>query len=242
MQIGKAEQIAGVSLTLVRDFFRYIVGWHRYSFELSQLQERLGLRTTSAVALAEELIARCYVAQGQNHDYALTDKGEELVRASASGKVKRTTAESALDGLLKRAAEYSVDASKILTIDAIAVFGSFLSDKEQLGDLDVAVKWRDRVTDADRAKRAQAYAQRSGRRFSNFVEFLAWPETELFQILKARKRTIRIQDWQAFSRLVAKAPERCPYKVVFGDAEPLKAKIGTDVDRARAERLITPTR
>jgi DNA-binding MarR family transcriptional regulator len=234
MQIGKAEQIAGVSLTLVRDFFRYIVGWHRSSFELSQLQERLGLSMTSAVALVEELIARGYLAQGQNQDYALTDKGEELVRASASGKIKRRTAEQALDGLLKRAAEYNADPSKILTVDAIAVFGSFLSDKAQLGDLDLAVKWRDRIPDADRAKRAQAYAQRSGRQFSNFVEFLAWPETELFQILKARKRTIRIQDWQAFSRLVGKDSERCPYKVVFGDGERVKEEIDTDVDRRRA--------
>jgi DNA-binding MarR family transcriptional regulator len=153
MQIGKAGQIAGVSLTLVRDFFRYIVGWHRYYFELSQLQERLGLSTTSAVALVEELIARGYLAQGQNQDYALTDKGEELVRASASGKIKRRTAEQALDGLLKRAAEYNADPSEILTVDAIAVFGSFLSDKAQLGDLDLAVKWRDRIPDADRAQR-----------------------------------------------------------------------------------------
>ena len=231
LQIGKGEHISGVRLTLVRDCFRHIVAWHRHSFELSQLQEHLSLSETRAVALAEELIVHGYIARGRNQGYTFTDKGEELVRASASGKIKRRTAESALQGLLKRAKEYNADASKILTIDAIAVFGSFLSDKAQLGDLDVAVKWLDRVADDDRAERAHAYAERSGRQFSNFVEFLAWPETELFQILKARKRTIRIQGWQAFTRLVAKDPERCPYRVVFGDAERVKAEVKADVER-----------
>lgn len=235
LQIGKGQHITGVPLILVRDFFRHIVAWHGHSFELSQLQERLGLSEAPAVALAEELIVHGYIARGPDHDYALTDKGEELVRASASGKIKRRTAESALDGLLKRAKEYNADASKILTVDAIAVFGSFLGDKAQLGDLDVAVKWRDRVADVDRAERAHAYAERSGRQFSNFVEFLAWPETELFQILKARKRTIRIQDWRAFTRLVAKDPERCPYRVVFGDPESVNVEVNADVERQHSK-------
>jgi hypothetical protein len=39
---------------------------------------------------------------------------------------------------------------------------------------------------------------------------------------------------------VAKDPERCPYKVVFGDAEREKAEIGTDVDRDERESELPP--
>jgi hypothetical protein len=47
-----------------------------------------------------------------------------------------------------------------------------------------------------RAATALAYAERLGRHFSNIVEWISWPDTELRQLLKARKRTIAIQDWQ----------------------------------------------
>ena len=48
-----------------------------------------------------------------------------------------------------------------------------------------------------RAATALAYAERLGRHFSNIVEWISWPDTELRQVLKARKRTIAIQDWQS---------------------------------------------
>jgi hypothetical protein len=47
-----------------------------------------------------------------------------------------------------------------------------------------------------RAATALAYAERLGRHFSNIVEWISWPDTELRQLLKARKRTVAIEDWQ----------------------------------------------
>ncbi len=227
IQINKGEVIAGVPIKKVRDFFRYVVAWNRDTFETSLLQERLKLGESFATALAQELMAQDYITQPQNGSYELTDKGSELVRASASGKIRRKTAETALAALLQRVEMYNADANKILTIDAVVVFGSFLGTKKELGDLDVAVKCRDRNNNGDRAKTTHAYVERSGRRFSNFVEFLAWPNTELRQILKARKRTIRIQDWQSFIRIVANDPSRVNYEVVFGNPEQVKAEIST---------------
>jgi len=49
-----------------------------------------------------------------------------------------------------------------------------------------------------RAATALAYAERLGRHFSNIVEWISWPDTELRQVPKARKR-IAIQDWQTSS-------------------------------------------
>lgn len=95
-----------------------------------------------------------------------------------------------------------------------------------MGDLDVAVKWRDRnLKDPDRAKTALAYARHSGHRFSTFFDELAWAEIELPQILKARKRTINIQPWNVFLKMAAKNPDRIPYKVMFGSTEEVAAEI-----------------
>jgi hypothetical protein len=91
--------------------------------------------------------------------------------------------------------QYNSDPNKLLTIQTLVVFGSFLGPNERLGDVDIAVKYRHRdPNDPDRAATSLAYAERSGRHFSNIVEWLCWPETELRQILKGRKRTIAIQD------------------------------------------------
>lgn len=179
----------------------------------------------SALALATELETRRYIKPPENGAYTFTDKGQELVRASAAGKVTRQTAGNALTGLLARVEEYNADPTKLLTVEAVVVFGSFLGPDEHLGDLDIAIKDRHRnLNDPDPSAAALVYAGRSSRHFSNIVEWISWPNTELRQILKARKRTIAIQDWQTFLRMAA-GPDKFRYKVVFGSAENVAAEI-----------------
>jgi predicted nucleotidyltransferase len=183
----------------VRNFFRRLVSWHQHSFQLQRLREHLSLNEGSAFALAAELETQGYLKALENGVYQFTEKGEQLVRASAAGKISRHSAEDALTGLLTRAEQYNSDPDMLLTVEAIVVFGSFLGGNEKLGDLDVAVKSRRRdPKDPDPSTTALAYAERSGRHFSNIVEWLSWPDTELRQILKARKRSIAIQDWDTF--------------------------------------------
>ena len=226
LQIRSTETISGIPIKQVRRFFRHLVSWHQHSFELPDLQEHLSLDKESASALASEFESREYVTPPENGLYTLTHKGEELVRASAAGKVSRETAGNALIGLLERVEQYNSDPDKLLTIQIVVVFGSFLGANEKLGDLDIAVKYQHRdPNDPDRAATSLAYAERSGRRFSNIVEWLSWPETELRQILKARKRTIAIQDWHTFLRMAATDPDHFQYKVVFGSLEDVAADI-----------------
>jgi hypothetical protein len=236
LQIKGSNTISGIPVKRIRGFFRHVVGWHHDSFDLPWLQEQLSLDERSATALAFELVARGYAEPPHDGAYKLTNIAEELVRASAAGQVKRKTAEAALEGLLQRVKVYNSDTNKILTIEAVVVFGSFLGSKEKLGDLDVALKRRDRnVSDGDRAKTALAYARRSGRCFGTFLDELCWADVEMGQILKARKRTIRIQDWHSFLGIAAKNPDGIQYTVVFGNSEEVTAEI-----RARAKRSTLP--
>jgi hypothetical protein len=184
------------------------------------------LEGKSALALVAELESQGYVKPPEKGVYTFTDKGEELVRASAAGKVSRQTAENALVGLLARVKQYNSDPDKLLTVEAVVIFGSFLGAKKRLGDLDIAVKSRHRdANDPDPAATALAYAERSGRHFSNIVEWISWPETELCQILKARKRTIAIQEWNAFLRMATANSDHFQYKVAFGSPEAVVAEI-----------------
>lgn len=227
MQINPANRIAGVPIKQVRSFCREVA---RSNFNLKWLRDKLTLDDESARNLALELVAQGYVEALENNEYKLTDKGQQLVRSSAAGTIKRKTAEAALSGLLKIVEQYNSDPDKILTVETVVVFGSFLIDKEELGDLDVAVKHRDRDPNADRGEIWDAYTNRSGRTFSNIVDRLFWPSTELHQILKQRKRTISIQDWDAFLRLAHKAGDSFQYKVVFGDPNSVQAEMRSRVE------------
>ena len=234
LQIRNTDTISGIPIKKVRSFFRHLVSWHQHSFELTRLQEQLSLDKKSALALAMELEIQGYIKPPEKGLYTFTDKGEELVRASAAGKVSRQMAENALIGLLARAEQYNCDPNKLLTIEAVVEFGSFLGANEKLGDLDVAVKYRPRnPNDPDPAATALAYAERSGRHFSNIVEWISWPNTELCQILKARKRTIAIQDWHTFLRMAVGNPDHFQYKVVFGSAENVAADIRSRLKNSR---------
>ncbi len=222
LQIKSTDAISGVPIVRVRSFFQHIVSWHNDSFDLPRLQEHLSLDKKSALALALELVAQGYVeAHESGTAYKFTDKGGELVRASAASKVSRKTAEDALAGLLERVEQYNRDANKILTILTVVVFGSFLGTKDKLGDLDAAVKHRYKNPGENAA---DAYADKSGRQFSTIIDRLSWPEKELSQILKERKRTIVIQHWDQFLRIATANPD-LPYKVAFGSREEVAAEI-----------------
>ena len=226
LQIKSTDAVCGIPIMQVRGFFQSMAAWRRGSFDLPCLQDQLSLDEKSAMALASELVAQGYVEEAQNGVYKFTDKAGELVRASAASKVSRKTAEDALAGLLERVTQYNLDSNKIFIIETVVVFGSFLGTKDKLGDLDVSVKYRDRnPKDPDRAQTALAYAEQSGRCFGTFFHQLAWAEIELPQILKARKRTIKIQPWNVFLKMAAKNPERIPYKVVFGSTDEVAAEI-----------------
>jgi hypothetical protein len=43
-------------------------------------------------------------------------------------------------------------------------------------------------------------AERNGRRFSNFIDFLAWPETEVRRFLKGRRK-ISLHSWAEIKSL-----------------------------------------
>ena len=226
LQISSADTISGIPIRKVRGFFRHLVSWHEHSFELPQMQEQLSLNRDSALSLATELQIQGYVNPPERGVYTFTDKGHGLVRASAAGKVRRQTAERALTGLLRRVEQYNSDPNKLLTVEAVVVFGSFLGANDELGDLDIAIKYRHRnPNDPDPAATALAYAERSGRHFSNIVEWISWPETELRRLLKAGKRTIAIQDWQTFLGMTTSGTGHFEHRVVFGSAEDVAAEI-----------------
>lgn len=227
MQIKRGETIANVSVIDIRNFFQHVRSWHQTDFSLAWLEEKLGLAPQAAQSLVEELEKQGYVQsrkEGGKTQFELTEKGLSLSRSSAAGKVHRSTATSALEGVLQRVTKLNARSDALDDVAAIVVFGSYLNDVNKLGDLDIAVKLRDRYPrDEQWSQRVLDYAQKSGRSFPTFIDRLRWHEAEIYKVLKAGKRTISIQTWDAFQRMARDGDFR--YEVIFGDPEEVRADI-----------------
>lgn len=82
-------------------------------------------------------------------------------------------------------------------VESIKVCGSYLSEKEMLGDLDVAVKVSQRYT-GDACTKAIfkriAAAKKEGRVFRSVMDEIFWPHKEVMLLLKTRKKGLSLHD------------------------------------------------
>jgi hypothetical protein len=230
MQVDTRRIIAGVPILAVRHFFRHVASHHHESFSKEWLITEIRPSDPQADALLGELIKEGFIVRIPSNDehseYEITDKGREFIRSSASKRITRRTAETAIDGLMTRVQNVNKNPKYLSSVCSVVLFGSYLEDKDRLGDLDVAVQLAPRISNHDELIKATVqYAFDSGRRFSNCTEEIYWAEHEIYQVLKARKRTISIQPWRAFLEM-----EKTPsfrYRVVMGDPERIARELQT---------------
>lgn len=221
MQIDSRQTIGGISFLQVRRFFRHVVAHHHDSFDRAWLLSYLQLSEPEGGQLLEGLASEGFISiesPQNNHQYQLTNQAHDLVRSSAAKRVSRETAHDALEGLMVRMKEINSNPKYLYSVSSVVVFGSYLNRGERLGDVDVAIEVSSRIEDPNQRPEAHLlYARESGRRFGNFTEELYWAEAEIYQMLKARRRTISIQPWHSFIGMKKRIDFQ--YKVLFGDAE-----------------------
>jgi predicted nucleotidyltransferase len=221
MQIDGRQMIGGVSFLQVRRFFRHLVAHHHDSFDRAWLLSYFQLSEPQADQLLEGLANQGFISiesPQNNLQYQLTDLAHDLVRSSAAKRVSRETANDALEGLMARVKEINSNPKYLYSVSSVVVFGSYLNRGERLGDVDVAIEVSSRIEDPNQRPEAHLrYARESGRQFGNFTEELYWAEAEIYQVLKARRRTISIQPWRSFIGM--KKRIHFQYKVLLGDLD-----------------------
>jgi hypothetical protein len=196
LRIEPNQVICGVDAIRLRGFLdREKYGWH-----LRSLADGLSLSMEAAQAVADDLVREGYAEidadERDGSRYCNTIKGNALALASAAKPIKRATANRLVEGFLARVREINASDTYVYRVAKAVVFGSYLSDREDLGDVDIAVKLV--PTDADRdvhVHRRQlriSAACQQGRRFGNFLEELDWPREEVLRYLKNRSRAISI--------------------------------------------------
>lgn len=128
--------------------------------------------------------------------WELTTKGCALRIAKAGAPIKRSTADRLVAEFLVRVNQVNADAGYAYRIGRVVVFGSYLGDRADLGDIDLGVdlvaKWPDEGSYEDFTQPRIAAALKAGRRFSSYITELTWPETEIWLLLKNRSRALSL--------------------------------------------------
>jgi predicted nucleotidyltransferase len=126
-----------------------------------------------------------------------TEKGRRLGVTRVNPPITREKASLLLTELLERVKTVNNNPEFIYRVETVKIFGSYLSDQELLGDIDVAVKLCRKVEGDEFTKRRDErikLALRSGRTFSNFIDQLYWPHREVWLALTSRKKGLSLHD------------------------------------------------
>jgi hypothetical protein len=212
MRIDAQAKLGGIPLTEIRALFRRAglnsvvsLSFVRDELKLSRLKaDRLVLALAKAGFLKEEA-----------DEWHLTEAGIRLRAATAAKPLYRSTADRLVEDLLKRIDALNKDVRFLAWVEKAVVFGSYLDDKDRLGDVDVAIHLVRREPDHDKhieanSRRVSQEVQR-GRSFSNFVDELYWWNREAMLFLRNRKRGLSLHEYESARRIL----EAKQHRVIF---------------------------
>jgi predicted nucleotidyltransferase len=207
------------------------------------LRKTLGFSEEKARQIASGLVQSGYLEDAQSNEmaYTVTNKGRDLMRASAAKRLRRSTAQLALNEFMERVHYVNNDAALLYSIVKVVVFGGFLRGDERLGDVDVAVDLKPRVPlTGNWVDVFRQHAWKSGRSFRTFEDEIDWPRREAILALKARRRSISIQSWFSFIEMEKSAGFR--YKVLLGNPREIHGElVGADRERKKEASEVAPS-
>lgn len=208
MQINSKEILFGQPILKIREVVRQAMKGRLWGNSKAEVAIRVAKVLKQSEDVAKQLIKRLVeddyliltkekLSDVYQYELTETEKGRRFGIANASKPISRQKATQLLNELIERAKSINENGELIYLVESIKVFGSYLSDKDTLGDLDVGVKLTRKYKPGDFTKHNQkriALAKANGRQFSNSTEQLIWPHREVMLMLKGRQRGLSLHD------------------------------------------------
>ena len=198
MRVSPDQIIAGQDARSLRALLRHFLD---RDFSVRLVGERLELTSGAARKLVERLVEEALLEPSEKGDgrwYRVAEKGRALAMASFAPPLKRSTAERKIREFLHRVEIVNGDPYFLYAVSRVVLFGSMLGGADRVGDIDLAVELESKIKDLEQ-RRAEERARingaiLSGRRFSNIVEDISWPQREVLLFLKSRSRGLSFHD------------------------------------------------
>jgi hypothetical protein len=119
--------------------------------------------------------------------YTTTMKGQALVIKRLAPRINRAKAEALLKGVLERVAAINADPELMHWVTEVRVFGSYLTDSDDLGDLDLALSYELRPTGEESFTDAiKAFAAKHDKEHLSWEDRMWLPERMVKQRIKGR--------------------------------------------------------
>jgi predicted nucleotidyltransferase len=216
MQISAQDQVAGISLVEIRDALRRHPHFPYYYPKF--FARRLSISLPHAREIVTWLTENEYLVlvTKRPKEWEMTTKGFALANATAAKPVHRSTAERVLNAFLKRVQEVNANPYYIYKVSRVVVFGSYLSDKERIGDLDIAIDFKSKIDAINVFRKMHrlrvAEAKARGRTFLLHEE-VDWPRREAELFLKSRSRTLSLHTWEIHEEFIKSGQ----YKILYDE-------------------------
>ena len=144
--------------------------------------------SSPAQTLFDYLLAEGYIEPKGSDHHRTTIKGQALRMTRLTPRVNRAKAEALLKGVLERVAAINADHELMHWVTEVRVFGSYLTDSDDLGDLDIALSYQLRPTgdEKDFLDAIRAFAAKHDKLHLSFEDRLDLPEQMVKQRIKGR--------------------------------------------------------
>jgi len=210
LDVSSTDEICGLPVKRVRDACKKLGD---FEFSVEGLRKALKLKSSEHPKITDDLlknnlIARVQDSHASSDHYELTEQGRRLANAVLLKRINREKADELIKQLIARATEVNARAELTHWVQSLRVFGSYVSDRPDLGDIDVAVTLCPRTPDGKPNIQASLdRAEASGKTFGNYLQQLFYGQHEVQQILKARSPFISIHSGEEIEELGVKFRE-----------------------------------
>ena len=210
MYIDPKSEIAGYPALAVRRAMKH-TGGESFSCDFFAYYLKTTEDETKRVII--KLVKDGYLEKDseRKQNYRPTIKGNALAMASAAKPISRKTADKKLAELMQRAKIVNSSNKYLYLVKRISVFGSYLTDKEKINDIDLDIELESKYSDLSSKQRMDLEAkhtEKAGKCFSSLLERLDWPTYEVKKYLKSRSRALSLH-------YADKILKKTKYKIIF---------------------------
>jgi hypothetical protein len=225
MQIKKEEVVAGQPALRVRGFLRR---FKRGFFMHSAAESFMRLKPKQAAEFINDLVALELIEPTMPFEnkaaFQVATRGHALTNATAAKPISRGTAERVLREFIDRVNAVNALEEYAFIVKSAVLFGSMLSRMDRLGDVDVAIDLRPRISDSAKFRqqcdRRRHLAEEQGRAFPTVFEWATWPQKEVVLRLKARSRSLSLHEFDQVMGM-----KNLRYRILVGDASSIAGQI-----------------
>jgi predicted nucleotidyltransferase len=197
LRLDKNATIAGQPIKRVRELLRRMMGSAHWSDR--EIADFFHIDDVKAHALIDEMAVRGFLQDSEQRPgdsrrfYECGPQGSRLASARLLKPITRQKVDVIIARLLQRVERVNARPELLERVCEVRVFGSYLEERDDFGDIDVAVRTvRKEGSGKDWVRESLRRADMSGRTFSSYLDRLVYGHTEVMRLLKARSRYLSL--------------------------------------------------